>query len=124
MFKQNNPQWCITDIGDEPIVIQYTDYYKCHQAIISQWNRKPGLNGSWCDNNVNCHSTNGYRMPSSCNIDSEDIIPDDKVHGANMGPTWVLLAPDGPHVVPMDLDIRVIIRDMSFFLYGCMDNCT
>ena len=24
--------------------------------------------------------------------------PDSKVHGANMGPTWVLLAPDGPHV--------------------------
>ena len=23
--------------------------------------------------------------------------PDNKVHGANMGPTWVLLAPDGPH---------------------------
>ena len=25
-------------------------------------------------------------------------IPDSKVHGANMGPTWVLPAPDGPHV--------------------------
>ena len=24
-------------------------------------------------------------------------IPDSKVHGANMGPTWVLSAPDGPH---------------------------
>ena len=23
--------------------------------------------------------------------------PDSKVHGANMGPTWVLSAPDGPH---------------------------
>ena len=23
--------------------------------------------------------------------------PDNKVHGANMGPTWVLSAPDGPH---------------------------
>ena len=32
--------------------------------------------------------------------------PDSKVHGANMGPTWVLLAPDGPHVVPMNLPIR------------------
>ena len=26
-----------------------------------------------------------------------DSIPDSKVHGANMGPTWVLSAPDGPH---------------------------
>ena len=33
-------------------------------------------------------------------------IPDCKVHGANMGPTWVLSAPDGPHVGPMDLTIR------------------
>ena len=33
-------------------------------------------------------------------------IPDSKVHGANMGPTWVLPAPDGPHVVHMNLTIR------------------
>ena len=32
--------------------------------------------------------------------------PDSKVHGANMGPTWVLSAPDGPHVGPMNLAIR------------------
>ena len=35
------------------------------------------------------------------------ISPDSKVHGANMGPTWVLQAPDGPHVDPMNLAIRV-----------------
>ena len=29
--------------------------------------------------------------------------PDNKVHGANMGPTWVLSAPDGPHVGPVNL---------------------
>ena len=27
-------------------------------------------------------------------------IPDSKVHGANMGPTWVLSAPDGPMLAP------------------------
>ena len=32
--------------------------------------------------------------------------PDNKVHGANMGPTWVLSAPDGRHVGPMNLAIR------------------
>ena len=32
--------------------------------------------------------------------------PDSKVHGASMGPTWVLSAPDGPHVGPMNLAIR------------------
>ena len=33
-------------------------------------------------------------------------IPDRKVNGANMGPTWVLPAPDGPHVGPMNPAIR------------------
>ena len=30
---------------------------------------------------------------------------DSKVHGANMGPTWVLSSPGGPHVGPMNLAI-------------------
>ena len=34
-----------------------------------------------------------------------DLFPDSKVHGANMGPTWVLSAPDGPYVGPMNLAI-------------------
>ena len=36
--------------------------------------------------------------------------PDSKVHGANMGPTWVLSAPDGPHIGPMNLAIRANIQ--------------
>ena len=35
--------------------------------------------------------------------------PDSKVHGANMGPTWVLPAPDGPHVGPMNLAISEML---------------
>ena len=37
-------------------------------------------------------------------------FPDSTVHGTNMGPTWVLSAPDGPHVGPMNLDIRLSTR--------------
>ena len=33
--------------------------------------------------------------------------PDNKVHVANMGPTWVLLTSGGPQVGPMNLAIRV-----------------
>ena len=33
---------------------------------------------------------------------------DSKVHGANMGTTWVLSAPDGPRIGPMNLAIRVV----------------
>ena len=35
--------------------------------------------------------------------------PDSKVHGANMGPTGVLSAPDGPHVGPVNLAIRGVV---------------
>ena len=34
--------------------------------------------------------------------------PDSKVHGAIMGPTWVLSAPDGPHDGPMNIAIWVV----------------
>ena len=33
------------------------------------------------------------------------IPPDSKVHGANMGPTWVLSAPGGSHVGPINLAV-------------------
>ena len=33
------------------------------------------------------------------------IIPDSKVHGANMGPIWGRQDPGGPHVCPMDFAI-------------------
>ena len=33
--------------------------------------------------------------------------PDNKLHGANMGSIWVLSAPDGPHVSPMNFAIWV-----------------
>ena len=35
------------------------------------------------------------------------IYPDSKIHGANMGPTWVLLGPGGPHAGPIKHAIRV-----------------
>ena len=41
-----------------------------------------------------------------------EYTPDSKVHGANMWPTWVLSAPDGPHVGPMNLAIRDCIKTM------------
>ena len=46
---------------------------------------------------LNCHWHRCHRKGNN---------PYSKVHGANMGPTWVLSAPDGPHVGPMNLAIR------------------
>ena len=34
-----------------------------------------------------------------------DILPDSKVHGANMGPIWGRQDPGGPHVGPMNFAI-------------------
>ena len=45
-----------------------------------------------------------YQMPSYEDAFAND--PDSKVHGANMKPTWVLSAQDGPYVGPMNLAIR------------------
>ena len=39
--------------------------------------------------------------------------PDSKFHGANMGPIWVLPAPDGPHVGTMNLAIRELITKQT-----------
>ena len=41
-----------------------------------------------------------------CAVGATGRHPDSKVHGANMGPTWVLSAPGRPHVGPRNLAIR------------------
>ena len=40
-------------------------------------------------------------------------IPDSKVHGANMGPTWVLSVPDVSHIGPMNLAFRDTLQICS-----------
>ena len=46
-----------------------------------------------------------YRINSNQN-DESVYAPDSKIHVANMGPTWVLSAPGGPRVGPMNLAVR------------------
>ena len=52
-----------------------------------------------------------YHMTIQILFDRRPVIssmfPDSKVHWANMGLTWVLSAPDGSHVGPMNFAIRV-----------------
>ena len=38
-------------------------------------------------------------------------FPESKIHVTNMGPTWVLSAPGGPHADPMNFAIRVMFYD-------------
>ena len=43
--------------------------------------------------------------------------PDNKLHGAKMGPTWVLPAPDGPHLAPWTL-LSGYIHDAVVFSWN------
>ena len=56
-----------------------------------------------------------YARISTC------YTPDSKVHGANMGPTWVLSAPDGPHVGPMNLAIRDINHSLNQWWHNLLN---
>ena len=60
------------------------------------------------DDNVNLTTTTTTLMMIRVMIADDDHTggnPDSKVHGANMGPIWVLSAPGGPHVGLMNLAI-------------------
>ena len=51
--------------------------------------------------------------------------PDSKVHGANMGPTWVLSSPDGPHVGPMNPAIGMgISHNNAHDVVSLLQKCT
>ena len=57
---------------------------------------------SWMQQSANLSPTRQHADQSG--------YPDSKVHGANMGPTWVLSVHDGPHVDPVNLAIRVRLK--------------
>ena len=71
------------------------------------------------------HSNNkAYIHILSCFVFKQQPIetfPDSKVHGANMGPIWVLPAPDGPHVGLMNLAIRDNFSVASVALWQLYD---
>ena len=72
-------------------------------------------------------SAKQYLQPSACirhkhwqTNSFRESFPDSEVHGANMGRTWDLSAPDGPHVGRMNLAIRVGeggVGTVGFFVY-------
>ena len=65
---------------------------------------------------MSCHLSNSIELCAMVNFAVGKpllTIPDSKVHWANMGPTWTLPAPDGPHVGPMNLAFRDIILQWS-----------
>ena len=67
---------------------------------------------------ADCDDQSGHNNEPSSQIYDEvntAILncPDSKVHGANMGPTQVLSALDGPHIGPMKLVIKVYLNGIT-----------
>ena len=106
-----------------------------HYPLLKQVNHIEGLRQERCNSNANalelCISCMNPSLPCydmSCCVMACSILPyhifysilwyliisiplpDSKVHGANMGPTWVLSSPGGPHVGPMNLAIRAYTK--------------
>ena len=52
-------------------------------------------------------------IPDNNSSDKSQQDPDSKVDGDNMRPTYVLSAPSGPHVGPMNLAIRRYMMHVS-----------
>ena len=92
--------------------------YSWYGSVFFLW-RTEGKRPQWGFGDVFCIFTvwinNVLPSPWMCNVCQivlryiECLLynagPDSKVHGANMGPTWVLSAPSGPHVGLMNLAI-------------------
>ena len=53
------------------------------------------------------HDTHGSRFVLLWWLDTGQIYPDSKIHGANLGSTWGRQDPGGPHVGHMSLAIWV-----------------
>ena len=85
-----------------------------HHSI--QWtHQSPGICTRTCIIHV-CKMQEIYFVSSSMHVMERTfthLYPDNKVHGANIGPNWVLSAPVGPYAGPMNLAIRVYILNMS-----------
>ena len=92
-----------------------SSYFKSLQPITAMTNDHPNilihlpldcLFSSLC--RMKSKETSQLHIISFLWRESTGDCPDSKVHGANMGPTWVLSAPAGPHVGPINLAIRVV----------------
>ena len=98
--------------------------FTCHSSSTSLWSI---LALQWC-----CHKAIGKQvriewlqglehLERFCSLITTLTLrrnPDSKVHGVNMGPTWVRSAPDGSHIGPMKLALRVD-HPKSTWHHGC-----
>ena len=95
--------------GNPPVTGEFPAQMASNAENISTWWRHHVPNRTLWENvyQINNSHCNIHHCPHEGLVPTGHLYPDSKVHGANMGPTWVLSAPDGPHVGLMNLAIRV-----------------
>ena len=90
------------------LMLQNTSYTMCiftrkSESYEELWNVRRIFWRTFCANSLKTLDAESYDANF---VGTGGDNPDNKVHGANMGPTWVLSAPGGSHVGPMNLVIR------------------
>ena len=117
--------WSILLNGKYKISGQCPAYYVSLQQIST------GINGGLGQNKTPRHHlkqswpTYTHRKAKIFLKEQIQTCPDNKVHGANMGPIWGREDPGGPHVGPMNLVIRVLqclLNHKSALLLWCSCN--
>ena len=58
------------------------------------------------------------KPPVHGRLPSQEVTQIAKFMGVNIEPTWVLSAPDGPHVGPMNLAFRVLMWSFDIFCFA------
>ena len=100
-------------LGEQPLTSEYTQHMVRWQKY-KYYDRQYGANSE-----VTKHSAlsiiSYFPKATKTEIVIMLTIPDSNFYGAHMGPTWVLSAPAGPHVDPMNL----AIRDVTSGTGGC-----
>ena len=114
----------ISNSGLEPISIDDADFGYPIQVIPRaselgwiEWNKNIESQQNTTQFSKRFKKNAIYEMSVKNNVKHRQY-PDSMVHGANMGPTWVLSAPDRPNVGPMILAIRVRINNLFNVTFG------
>ena len=87
-------QWFMQSVNNE-------NYQR--SALLAICAEKPLVTGGFPSQRATLLATGGFLTQRPSNAES---VSGRKIHAASMGPTWVLSAPGGPHVGPMNLAIR------------------
>ena len=105
IFNHNLNTPCLTLSGQLwAVYLEYFFIENFQGPIMYVWGSKVLANERSC---YICSILFHWLRPCSA-IARKHTYQDSKIHGANMGPTWFLSAPGGPHVGPMNLAIRVV----------------